>query len=127
MFKCMNTEKNYIRHKNRALAEPLIPHTFPGAVTMFCLQETLSRLSVSLQSRKMLILTALRFSLRSAAERETELRSVGRETARLLTTGRNKQLLKQEDQDNHFKQYITAVTCKILTQPECLKNTFLRL
>ena len=64
----------------------IIEHTFPGAVTMLCLQEKTSRVSVSLQIRKTLILTALSFSLRSAAETEVAMRSAGRVAARPLTT-----------------------------------------
>lgn len=41
---------------------------------------------MSLHSKKTLILTAFSFSLRSAAEKVVEVRAVGRETARSLTT-----------------------------------------
>lgn len=43
---------------------------------------------MSLQSRKTLILTALSFSLRSAADREVETRMLGSETDSPLTTER---------------------------------------
>lgn len=43
---------------------------------------------MSLQSRKTLILTALSFSLRSAADREVETRMPGSETDSPLTTER---------------------------------------
>ena len=64
----------------------IIEHTFPGAVTILCLQEKTSRVSVSLQSRKTLILTAFSFFLRSAAETEVAMRSAGRVAARPVTT-----------------------------------------
>lgn len=51
---------------------------------------------MSLQSRKTLILTALSFSLRSAADREVETRMLGSETDSPLTTERQGLLKKKK-------------------------------
>lgn len=83
--------------------------TFPGAVTILCLQEALSRLSESLQSRKTLIFTAFKLSLRSAAVMDVEARSVGRDTARPLTTDRKKILGKLDHLKKSFDVLIIEI------------------
>lgn len=56
---------------------------------------------MSLQSRKTLILTALSFSLRSAADREVETRMLGSETDSPLTTERQGLFKKKKKKSGH--------------------------
>lgn len=65
--------------------------TLLGAVTMLCLYESLSRVSVNLQRRKTLIFTALSCSLRSSAESAPASSMEGRDTDRPLTTNTGEQ------------------------------------
>lgn len=56
---------------------------------------------MSLQSRKTLILTALSFSLRSAADREVETRMLGSETDSPLTTERQGLFKKKKKKSSY--------------------------
>lgn len=73
---------------------------------------------MSLQSKKMLILTALSFSLRSAAEKEVEARSVGREVARPLTTEKKRKNYYSISRLN-FHLFKTQEAYLALVIPKC--------